>query len=132
MKLIGMGYEPAPEPYELSYVDFSPGRDPNGHIEIGDELLLYACGGRRRVFATARVLCGPYPSGRAEFPFRVDVAYDINVNPADGVLLDDVDAGRDLMKSVMVKGSYFSLTDAEFEQASILLAEAERKARHAR
>jgi hypothetical protein len=123
-KLIGEGRSPAPEPYDLPYVDFSPGKNPTGYIHIGDELLLYACGGRKRVFATAHVTSEPYPSGRENYPYRVDVAYDVNVNPADGVLLDDVDGGRDLAKSVIVKGSYFGLTDEEFDQAAWLLTKA--------
>lgn len=72
------------------------------------------------MFATAQVM--GFPSGRPEYPYRVDVAYGVNVDPANGVLLDDVNAGRDLARSVMVKGSYFPLLDAEYDQAAELLA----------
>jgi hypothetical protein len=121
LKLVGTKNVPAPEPYRLTYVDFSPKRNPQGKIKKGDKMLLYACGGRKCVFATATVKSKvPYDSKVKEWPYRLDIVYDIRVSQADGVSLDQVDAGRDLQ--ARIRGSYFALRQEEFDQAEALLA----------
>jgi len=61
LKMIGSGKSPCPEPYAEPFADFSPSRPPN-KIHIGDHLILYAAGGRKRVFAIARVTSEGYAS----------------------------------------------------------------------
>lgn len=120
LKIIGSGQDPCPEPYKELFVDFSPSRNPKGKINVGDELILYAAGGRRSVFARAKVVSDVYGGDNAEWPYRLDVVYESNVPPAEGVPIGDVSVERDLVVSVR-RQSYIRLSDAEFDEASRLL-----------
>lgn len=126
LKIIGSGHGPCPEPYDEPYVDFSPTRNPKGKINIGDELILYAAGGRKTVFAQATVVSDSYGGDDPGWPFRLDVVYDINVPPSAGPLIDKVSVDRDLGTSLL-RQSYIRLSDAEFENASRLLHLAEER-----
>ena len=83
LKIIGSGRNPCPEPYNLPYADFSESRNPAGKINIGDELILYAAGGRQNIFAKATVVSDAYKSDDDGWPFRVDISYQTNVLPPD-------------------------------------------------
>ncbi|MCA1629940.1 MAG: EVE domain-containing protein [Acidobacteria bacterium] len=124
LKVIGSGNKPCPEPYERLWADFS--RRPQS-IRTGDHLVLYAAGGRKRVFALAEITSDVYPANyEDQFPYRVDINYLVNVSPADGVHMDEVStAKRDLLKSVRQQ-TYISLTPEEYERAATKLYEAER------
>lgn len=121
LKLIGTAKVPAPEPYLQIYADFSPSRNPAGRISIGDHLLLYAAGGRKCVFATARVTSPVVPSGDSQYPHRLNIEYEIRLSPAEGVPLYKVDVGRDLQ--ARIRASYFTLFQPEYDQAEAMLLE---------
>lgn len=125
LKLIGSGNNPCPEPYERLFADFS--RYPRS-IRIGDHLILYAAGGRKRVFALAEVTSSVYPANyEGQFPHRVDIKYLLNVSPADGVHINEVSTPkRDLLNSVRQQ-TYISLTPEEYERAVTKLREASSK-----
>ncbi len=121
LKVIGSGLNPCPEPYEKPYADFSPSRRPR-QIHEGDYLILYAAGGRKRVFANARVTSELKASDYPEWPYRLDIEYLVNVNPRDGVPIDKVSIDRDLGKLVR-RQSYIRLTMEEYNRAAALLEE---------
>jgi hypothetical protein len=125
LKVIGSGLSPCPEPYEEPYADFSPNRRPR-QIQKGDHLILYAAGGRKRVFAVARVTSDLKVSDYPEWPHRLDIEYLVNVSPRDGVPVDKVSTERDLSKSVQ-RQSYLRLTQEEYDRAAALLKEAEER-----
>jgi hypothetical protein len=120
LKVIGSGQIPCPEPYDRPYVDFSDRSNPAKRVSIGDELILYAAGGSKRIFAKATVESEVYGSGRERWPYRVDVSYQVNVLARDGVPIDEIAQARDLGVSVL-RQSYLGLTDAEFDAAETLL-----------
>jgi hypothetical protein len=122
LKVIGSGVNPCPEPYEEPYVDFSPRRRPR-QIHKGDHLILYAAGGRKCVFAIAKVTSEVKASDYPEWPHRLDIEYLVNVSPRDGVLIDEVSIERGLGKLVR-RQSYISLTQEEYDRAVALLKEA--------
>jgi len=121
LKLIGSADNPCPEPYEKSYVDFS--RNPR-QVNPGDHLVLYAAGGRKRVFALAEVLSGVYDAGSdydGRWPYRVDVRYLVNVPASKGVHINEVSTpARDLLRSVG-RQSYIRLSPEEYERAAVRL-----------
>ena len=119
LKVIGSGINPCPEPYEKPYADFSPTRRPR-QIHEGDHLILYAAGGRKRVFATARVTSEVKASDYPEWPYRLDIEYLVNVSPPDGVHIDEVSIERDLGKLIR-RQSYIRLTQEEYDRAAALL-----------
>jgi alpha-D-ribose 1-methylphosphonate 5-phosphate C-P lyase len=123
LKIIGSGLNPCPEPYEKLYADFSPTRRPR-QIHEGDHLILYAAGGRKCVFAVARVTSEVKASDYPDWPYRLDIEYLVNVSPADGVLIDQVSIERDLGKLVR-RQSYIRLTMEEYNRAASLLEEAD-------
>ena len=122
LKVIGSGLNPCPEPYEKPFADFSPTRRPR-QIHEGDHLILYAAGGRKSVFAVARVTSELKESDYAEWPHRLDIEYLVNVSPRDGVHIDEVSIDRDLGKLVR-RQSYIRLTQEEYERAAALLEKA--------
>jgi hypothetical protein len=122
LKIIGSGNDPCPEPYEKPYADFSPRRRPR-QIHEGDHLILYAAGGRKRVFAVARVTSELKVSDFPDWPHRLDIEYLVNVSPSDGVPIDAVSVERDLGKLVR-RQSYVRLTMEEYNRAAALLEEA--------
>ena len=75
LKMIGMTESPLTGTYEKPYADFAKNKRPR-HIHPGDHLVLYACGGSKRVFALAEVTSDVYVGGHMErFPYRVDIEY---------------------------------------------------------
>jgi hypothetical protein len=124
LKVIGSGKKPCPEPYKEPFADFS--RRPRS-IRPGDHLVFYAAGGRKRVFALAKVTSEVKPANYEEqFPYRVDIEYLMRVSPADGVHISDVNTPeRDLLSSVRQQ-TYISLSPEEYERAVTKLQEVER------
>jgi hypothetical protein len=122
LKLIGDGVNPCPEPYSWSFVDFS--RHPR-QIQTGDHLVLYAAGGRKRVFALAEVTSGVYAADYdGRWPYRMDISYLVNLPPSVGVHIDEVSTPeRDLIRSLM-RQSYIRLSPEEYERASTRLRKA--------
>jgi len=125
LKVIGSGLNPCPEPYEEPFADFSPSRRPR-QIHEGDHLILYAAGGRKSVFANARVTSELKVSDYPEWPHRLDIEYIVNVDPRDGVPIDKVSIDRDLGRLVR-RQSYIRLTMEEYNRAAALLEEAARR-----
>lgn len=79
LKLIGSTESPCLEPYSQSFVDFS--RRPH-QIKKGDHLVLYAAGGRKRVFALAEVTSDVYAADfEGRWPHRMDISYLVNLTP---------------------------------------------------
>jgi hypothetical protein len=122
LKLIGDAVNPCPEPYKWSFVDFS--RTPR-QIRTGDHLILYAAGGRKRVFALAEVTSEVYAADHdARWPHRMDISYIVNLPPAVGVHIDAVSTHeRNLLRSLM-RQSYIKLTREEYARAATKLREA--------
>jgi len=123
LKMIGSTENPCPEPYTRSYADFS--RRPS-RVRAGDHMILYAVGGRMRVFAVAEVTSDVYAAtGNADengrWPYRVDINYLVNMSAADGVHIDEVSTpGRELRRSVG-RQSYIELSQEEYELAATKL-----------
>lgn len=72
LKVIGSGRNPCLEPYERPVADFSLARRPR-QIHEGDHLILYAAGGRKRVFTIAKVTselkANNYSNGHTDWIF---------------------------------------------------------------
>lgn len=126
LKVIGSGKAPCPEPYTKPYADFSPTRPPT-RIRQGDHLVLYAAGGRKRVFALAEVVSDVKPSEYGEWPHRLDISYLVNLSPANGVPAQEVSTTRDLTMSVRQQTCVL-LQPEEYERARALLEEAKKVA----
>jgi len=92
--------------------------------KIGDELILYAAGGQQKIFAKASVTSNVYGGGDTGWPHRLDVDYEINVSPENGVPIAQVSIDRDLSISVR-RQSYIRLNEAEFDRALSLLEAAD-------
>jgi hypothetical protein len=126
LKMIGSTENPCPEPYTRSYADFS--RMPR-RIRSGDHLILYAVGGRQRVFAIAEVTSEVYrASGNTDenerWPYRVDITYLVNMPASEGIHINEMSTpARDLLRSVG-RQSYISLSPEEYERAATKLQEA--------
>ncbi len=128
LKMIGSGEHPCPEPDEKPYVDFS--RRPN-QVHPGDHLVLYACGGRKRVFALAEVTSEAYDAGDAgrndgdeRWPYRVDVKYLVNLPPSRGVHIDEVSTSERDLKHSLRRLSYLRLKPEEYGRAATRLRRA--------
>lgn len=128
LKMIGSTENPCPEPYTRGYADFS--RRPR-HVHTGDHMILYAVGGRRRVFAIAEVTSEVYNAGgnpdeNGRWPYRVNIKYLVNMPASEGVHINEVSTPRrDLLRSVG-RQSYISLSQEEYERAAAKLREASR------
>jgi hypothetical protein len=86
-------------------------------------MVLYAVRSRR-IFALAEVTSEVYDTGDAEWPFRVDIEYSVNLPVSSGVPFAEVSTPeRDLLLSVR-QASYVELTPEEYERAAARLREA--------
>jgi hypothetical protein len=122
LKLIGTTERPCPECYESCHAD---SRRRMHRIRPGDRMVLYAVGRGKRVFALATVSRAAYDSGRADWPYRVDLSYEVNLPVAAGVSIDEVStAARDLVRPIQRGASYIELTPEEFERAAARLRQA--------
>jgi hypothetical protein len=89
-------------------------------------MILYAVGGRKRVFAIAEVTSEVYNAGgnpdeNGRWPYRVDIKYLVNMPASEGVHINEVSTPeRDLLRSVGQQ-SYISLSSEEYEQATAKL-----------
>ena len=122
LKVIGSAENPCPEPYDKEFVDFS--RNPR-QVQLGDHLVLYAAGGRKRVFAIAEVTSEVYDAGSEygrRWPYRVDIRYlKKPVLAREGVHINEVSTPkRDLLLSLR-RQSYIKLTPEEYRRASAKL-----------
>jgi hypothetical protein len=78
-------------------------------------LVLYAVGGRKRVFALAQVTSEVYESREDRWPYRVNVSYTVNLAPSSGVPIHEINTPeRDLLKSI-ARRSYIKLMPEEYE-----------------
>lgn len=126
LKLIGTAELPCPDPYTLEYADFA--RMPR-QIRIGDNMVLYAVGGMKRVFAEVEVTSEVRQSGVERWPYRVSMKYLVNLPPHSGVLLDEITTEkRDLLPVIRRGASYFKLLPEEYALAASKLREANSKA----
>jgi hypothetical protein len=88
-------------------------------IQVGDQMVLYAVGGSKRIFALAEVTRAVYPSGLQDWPYRVDLNYEVNLPISAGVPLADINTGkRDLLRPIQRGASYVELRQEEFERAA--------------
>lgn len=86
-------------------------------------MVLYAVGSRR-VFALAELTSDVYSSGDADWPYRVDIRYSVNLPVASGVPLNEVSTPeRDLLLSVR-QAAYVELSPQEYERVAAGLREA--------
>ena len=115
LKMVGTTESPCPESYVRDHVDFV--RNPR-RVCPGDHLVFYAVGGKKRIFAIASVESAPYESGQKRWPYRVKVAYLMNLPVSAGVHLDEVSTSRrDLLRSVG-RQSYIELRPEEYTRAA--------------
>ena len=98
---------------------------PTTHAKwkLGDQLVLYAAGGRKCVFAIAEVISEIKASEFDDWPYRVDINYLMRLHPADGVPIDEVSSGRDLARSIG-QHTYIVLQPEEYERARAKMEEA--------
>src|SRR5207237_1231555 len=127
LKMIGMTESPLTGTYEREWVDFAKNKRPR-HIHPGDQLVLYACGGSKRVFALAKVTSEVHPANYMDrFPYRVDIEYELNLPVSHGVHINEISTiERDLARSLL-RASYLELRPEEYEQAATKLRHALRK-----
>jgi hypothetical protein len=125
LKLIGSRKNPYSGHYENLFVDFSKSKRPRA-IHPGDQMVLYAAGGSKRLFALAEVTSEVYENNEYEdYPYRVDVNYDVNLPVSVGVHIDEISTlERNLLGAV--QGSYLRLKPEEFELAVSKLQEAKQ------
>ena len=116
LKIIGTNKEPYPVKYERPYVDFSKSKRPRA-IRPGDRLVLYAAGGSRHLFALVEVTSEMYENNEfEEYPYRVDVSYEINLPIIRGIHIDNISTSQRNLRNA-VQGSYLRLKPEEFELA---------------
>lgn len=125
LKLIGSTENPCPELYAKNYADFS--RRPR-QVKLGDHLVLYAAGGRKRVFAIAEVTSGVYAADYdGRWPYRMDIRYLVNMPASEGVHIDEVSTmERNLLRSVG-RQSYLKLSPEEYNRAVAKLQDSSDK-----
>jgi hypothetical protein len=132
LKLIGSSKSACPEFYDKPYADFSKSKRPR--VRAGDQLVLYAAGGSKCLFALANVVSGVYDittetkdnRDRETYPYRVDIEYVYWVPVSVGIHIDEITTPlRELPKAV--QGSYLRLKPEEIGLAESKLLEARRK-----
>src|SRR5262245_53997787 len=95
LKLIGTTERPCPQPYTKPYAE---SRRRMRSIRQGDRMVLYAVGCGKRVFALAEVTSDVHPSGTPDWPYRVDLNYEVNLPVEAGVPIDSISTTeRDLV-----------------------------------
>ena len=120
LKLIGTRERPCPPSYARPHADSR--RRPR-RFRPGDRMVLYGVGSRR-VFALAEITSAVYSSGDADWPYRVDISYSVNLPVASGVPLDEINTPeRDLLLSVR-QAAYVELSPEEYERAVAKLRQA--------
>ena len=123
LKLIGTSKEPYQGRYERPYVDFSKSKRPRA-IGPGDQIVLYATGGSKRLFALAEVTSEVYENNEyEEYPYRVNISYEVNLPVSAGIHIDDISTPRRNLPAA-IQGSYLRLKPEEFELAESKLREA--------
>jgi len=130
LKLIGWSKDTCAEnyAYDKEFVDFSKHRRPND-VHPGDQLVLYAAGGSKHLFALARVTSEVYENHEyKDHPYRVNVSYDVKLPVSAGVHIDEITTPkRNLLGAI--QGSYLRLKPEEFELATSKLQKAKVSAR---
>jgi hypothetical protein len=109
-----------------------PAKPPPKDVAPGDELVYYAVGGYKRVFATARVETvpelndiHPNPVVAKRWPYAAEVSLDPSTKlqyVSSGPALSAI--GRDLQEQVRHGVSHFEIGRPEFERAIQLLRQA--------
>ncbi len=123
LKLIGTSERHCPDIYDDLYVE-SRGRMRMHQIRPGDRMILYAVGRDKRVFALAEVTSKVYDSGNPEWPYKVNIKYEVNLPVDEGVHIDEISTPiRDLRRSLRQR-AYIKLLPEEYKQAEIKLREA--------
>ncbi len=134
LKMIGFGVvkDPCPKVYRYNFVDFPKQKRPSG-IQVGDRMILYACGGSKHIFADATVkgeVCEATwppsePRGkewRTRFPHRMNIAYTVNLPVASGVQIAEINTPRRDLGKCIRGASYLRLYPEEYRQAAARLA----------
>ena len=83
LKMIYSSQPPCPEYYTRSYVHFRKCKPRS--IHLGDLMVLYACGGSKRLFALAEVTSEVYENGETDWPYQVEIKYIVNLPISSGV-----------------------------------------------
>jgi hypothetical protein len=119
LKPIGDTKNPWRTRYDWDHVDFAT----RPSVRRGDQMVLYAVGGLKRVFALVEVTSHVRDSGRRRWPYRVDIRYvdNVNVLPTDGVPIDQVSSRSNLMGQIQHGSSCIALQPEEYERAATLL-----------
>ena len=121
LKMIYSSDYPCPEMYERNHVQF---RKHKPRIHRGDNMILYACGGKKRIFALAEVTGEVYENGQEDWPYQLDIKYMVNLPVSSGVHLDEISTpDRDLLRSIR-RRSYIQLQPEEYARAARKLEEA--------
>ena len=115
LKPIGDSKNPWRTTYDRDHVDFAtrPGVRP------GDQMVLYAVGGLKRVFALVEVTTDVGDSGQTRWPYRVGIRHvdDVNVRPSEGVPIDKI-SSRNLVGQIQHGSSCIALRPEEYERAA--------------
>jgi hypothetical protein len=134
LKLIGTGKDPCEENYAFKkeFADFSISKRPND-VHPGDQLVLYAAGGSRYLFALAEVISevrdvlpGGYEGKDYKtYPYRVDIKYIFRVPVSAGIHINEITTPKRNLPGA-IRRSYIKLKPEEFESAVSKLQRAEQ------
>lgn len=118
LKPIGDSKNPWRTPYERDHVDFAT----RPAVRRGDQMVLYAIGGLKRVFALVEVTTDVGESGRTRWRYRVGIRYvdDVNLRPSAGVPIDKI-SSRKLIGQIQHGSSCIALRPEEYERAAVEL-----------
>ena len=120
LKLIGSAEKPCPEEYQCSHADLA--RRPR-RIQEGDEMIFYAAGGSKRVFAQVRVASRYYERDDDRWPYRINVECLIRLPVSCGADIEKIDATGRLRRAIP-RATYFELSEEEYDRAIVALQEA--------
>ncbi|MBI2807846.1 MAG: hypothetical protein HYX68_22925 [Planctomycetes bacterium] len=130
LKMIGTAEMPCPDPYVLKVVAYTRTRKPS--VRPGDKLILYAVGGFKTIFAVATVTSHVgrsrpewwpgQPDLLERFPYCVEIEYEVNLRPPDGV---DIGAANleGHLPAIRFGNTHLSLSEEEFVYAAAKLRE---------
>lgn len=127
LKVIGESKHPR-EHYDETFVGF-PTKQRPVNIHVGDQMVLYAVGGSKKVFGLVEVTSEVYERSEwPQWPHSVDVLYLVNVPVSQGVPIHEISTPkRNLLRAVMAGRSYLRLTPEEYKGAANKLKVAAEK-----
>lgn len=120
LKLIGSTDNPV-NGWNEEYIGFRKSQKPG--IRMGDQVLLYAPGGSRRIFALAVAVGDPEPDPdyslhvNGSCLWRLRVRYLINLPVDSGIFIEEANAGTCNLAHSVRQQSHIRLSSDEYELA---------------